>query len=33
MPLLLALALLGLGVLVADGVLLVLVGLPRRRPF
>jgi len=33
MPLLLALALLGIGVLLADGLLLALVALPRRRPF
>jgi len=33
MPLPLALALLGIGVLLADGLLLALIGLPRRRPF
>jgi len=33
MPLLLALALVGAAVLLADAVLLALVGLPRRRPF
>ena len=33
MPLPLVLALLGVGVLFADGLLLALVSLPRRRPF